>query len=72
MTCKAQQENRDQALTYQQRRQQLLIDKSTPDWVREILVSLEGRDPCDVLNGLEVLVELYTMKFNESAQRAVS
>ena len=36
----------------------VLSSPATHEWIRELIVRLEGKDPVDVLNGLEVVARL--------------
>ena len=40
----------------------VLSSPATHEWIRELIVRLEGKDPVDVLKGLEVLTNLMRMR----------
>ena len=40
----------------------VLSSPATHEWIRELIVRLEGKDPVDVLNGLEVVARLMRMR----------
>ena len=43
-------------------REAVLSSPATHGWIRDLIVRLEGKDPVDVLNGLEVVARLMRMR----------
>ena len=50
------------AAQYNVLREAVLSSPATHEWIRELIVRLEGKDPVDVLNGLEVVARLMRMR----------
>ena len=50
------------AAQYNVLREAVLSSPATHEWIREMIVRLEGKDPVDVLKGLEVLTKLMRMR----------
>ena len=52
------------------RRASLMADFSVRDWVKRAIGDLETRDAVDVVNGLELLTDLFRTRLEELLRRA--
>lgn len=62
-------ENGAECMSYAQERQIALEYPTTSFWLRDAIAALEGRDPADAVNDLEVLLALAMLRFNETVAR---
>ncbi len=50
-------------MDFQQRKQELLDDPASPYWAADLIRLCDGKDIDDVLNTLEVMVDLFKLKY---------
>jgi uncharacterized protein YhdP len=48
------------------RRQRLMVDPATPDWVKAVLVHVVRLDPVDAANWLEVIADVAAQRADEA------
>ncbi len=56
-------------MTYEQKVSEILKDASTSEWLKEAIIRLHNRDIFDVLNDIEVMQELFLLRFEDAKMR---